>query len=106
MSEIVLAIIGGGVGAAIVSGIFSIVLWRMQRNAQKNDELSEIKTAMCALFYRNIKQDCKKYIESGTITAEELEDLIKEHKIYHETLDGNGFLDSLMQQCKHLPVHQ
>lgn len=106
MSEIVLAIIGGGVGAAIVSGIFSIVLWKIQRNAQKNDDLSEIKVAMKALFYRNIKMDAKKYIESGSITSEELEDLIEEHRIYHETLDGNGFLDSLMQTVKRLPVRQ
>ena len=106
MREYIIAIIGGGTAAALVSGIMSIIMFKMQRKAEKNDELAEIKTAMRVLFYRNIKMDAKKYIEAGAITAEELEDLIEEHRIYHETLSGNGFLDSLMHQCKSLPVRQ
>ena len=38
------------------------------------------------------------------MTTEELEDLIAMHRVYHETLRGNGFLDALMEKVKALPV--
>ena len=34
--------------------------------------------------------------------VEELEDLIDMHKVYHGPLHGNGFLDDLMEQVRHL----
>ena len=34
--------------------------------------------------------------------VEELEDLIDMHKVYHGPLRGNGFLDDLMEQVRHL----
>jgi hypothetical protein len=27
------------------------------------------------------------------------------HNVYHDNLNGNGFLDSIMAQVKNLPIH-
>jgi hypothetical protein len=28
------------------------------------------------------------------------------HQVYHDDLNGNGFLDNLMRQVKNLPIHE
>ena len=35
---------------------------------------------------------------------EYLEDLLDMHKLYHDELGGNGFLDSVIDQVRHLPI--
>ena len=84
-------------GAALVAGIFGVY----QRNRDRKDDTRE---ALRMMFYKSIKQSAKEYIERGSITSEELEDLIEEHRIYHDTLKGNGFLDQRMKQVRALPV--
>lgn len=121
--EILLAIIGGGVGTAIVGGLFSLIQWRLNRSAQKEDrdvnnqqaecakrgteitELHRMVGVLCladrALLYDRIKHLAKVYIKRGSITVEELEDLKAMHAVYHDKdkLNGNGFLDDLMSVC-------
>lgn len=55
------------------------------------------------LLYDKIKYLGKKYITDGSITSEDLEDLIAMHNIYHE-MGGNGFLDKVMAAVKALPL--
>lgn len=124
--EVWLAIVGGGVGAAVMSGIFGIIKWLLDRKAQKEDrkedkaeqkqqdfgkEIDEIKEQLGNLIianrtsmYDRIKHLGNVYLERGSITSEELEDLISMHEVYHTVLKGNGFLDSLMAKVKELPV--
>lgn len=124
--EVWLAIVGGGVGAAVVGGIFGIIRWLLDRKAQKEDrkenkadqkqqdlskEIDEIKEQLGNLIianrtsmYDRIKHLGNVYLERGSITSEELEDLISMHEVYHTVLKGNGFLDSLMEKVKALPV--
>ena len=118
--DILLAIIGGSCGAAIVAGLFGLVTWRLNRKAQKEDraaameqtaaekenvDMKEVLRKMDVLFladrtilYDRIKHLGKSYIERGWVTVEELEDLNLMHGVYHDKdkLDGNGFLDNLM----------
>lgn len=107
--EIAIAIISGGAAAAIVSGVIQIILWKMNRKATKEDSETKgekaTKNALRVLLYDRIKYLAKSYITKGSISVEDLEDLMNMHKIYHDDLDGNGFLDSLMGQVKSLPVH-
>lgn len=56
------------------------------------------------LLYDRIKHLGKSYIERGSISTDELEDLVEMHAIYHEDLDGNGFLDAIMASVKALPI--
>lgn len=103
--ELWTAVLTGGVAAALVSGLFSIVLWKMNRKAAKEDKTDDTKVALRILLYDRIKHLGKAYIEQGHITSEDLEDIITMHRVYHDNLNGNGFLDSIMAQVKNLPIH-
>ena len=56
------------------------------------------------LLYDRIKTKGKRFISDGEITAEDLEDLIEMHRVYHDELGGNGYLDTLMEQVRHLTI--
>jgi hypothetical protein len=103
--ELWTAVLTGGVAAALVSGIFSIVLWKMNRKATKEDKADDTKVALRILLYDRIKHLGRDYINRGEISSEDLEDIISMHKVYHDNLNGNGFLDSIMAQVKNLPIH-
>ena len=124
--EILQMILGGAVGSSIVVGLFGLITWKLNRKAAKEDkaedreeekkkqadsEMEEIKAKLENLtiaqrtqMYNLIKKDGKSYLARGSITSEELEDLIDSHRVYHDVLKGNGFLDSLMDKVKRLPV--
>lgn len=124
--QLLMTVIGGAVGAAIVSGIFGIIMWKLNRKAQVedrhedkeqesadalkaevetiNEQLSGLTVAMRTQMYDRIKHLGNSYLKKGFITSEELADLIEMHRVYHNTLKGNGFLDTLMEKVKALPV--
>lgn len=124
--QVLMTVIGGAVGAAIVSGIFGIIMWKLNRKAQVEDRhedkeqasVEELKAeiekineqlaghtiAMQTNMYDRIKHLGNSYLNRGSITSEELSDLIEMHGVYHNTLNGNGFLDTLMEKVKALPV--
>jgi hypothetical protein len=102
--------LGGGFSAALVSGLIQLLLWRLNRKAAKedknNDSDKHVKNALRILLYDRIKYLGRCYIEQGFVTADDLEDIVAMHKCYHDDLDGNGFLDTLMAQVKALPIHK
>lgn len=55
------------------------------------------------LLYNDVKRTGRKYIERGSVSFEELEDLKRTHRIYHDDLNGNGFLDTIMNDVEGLP---
>lgn len=107
-------------GAGIVAGLFGIWQWRLNRKAQKEDKAVAMSAANCAargeeiktlqnnvnalivadrtILYDRIKHLAKAYIKRGWISVEEYEDLKRMHKVYHDDLGGNGFLDSIMAE--------
>lgn len=119
-------ILGGAVGSSLVVGIFGLLTWWLNRKAakadkreaaeekkeeQKDSEMDNIKQtldnltiAMRMLMYDRIKHLGNAYLNRGSITSEELSDLIAMHGVYHDVLDGNGFLNALMEKVKALPV--
>ena len=119
--QTLLAILGGGAGTALVGGIFTIVQWRLNRKAAREDrvaqlgaeESQELKRLVGVLLeadrtilYDRIKHLGKSYIARGYITVEELEDIDLMHGVYHDKdkLGGNGFLDALMKTVHALDV--
>lgn len=94
---IILAVIGSSAFSAFVSGIFMLV-----NNRKKNQ--NGVAVGVRQLLYDRIKEKGKTYISKGEITNEELEDLIAMHKIYHNDLNGNGYLDQLMAEVKKLKL--
>lgn len=118
--EILMAIAAGGAGAAIVKGLFDLAHWFLNRKAQKEDSAKEVERINFAeidrklnvlfiadrtILYDRIKHLGKSYIARGYVTVEELEDLTRMHGVYHDKdkLNGNGFLDKLMETVNALP---
>ena len=122
--EILLDLLKSAFGAGIVAGLFGLWQWRLNRKAQKEDKAADAKIVNCAargaeikqlqdtvdalvvanrmMLYDRVKHLAKTYIKRGYITVEEYEDLKRMHKVYHDNLDGNGFLDSLMEEVDKL----
>lgn len=118
MSDIIPAILGGSAGAALIAGCFALVQWLLDRKAQKEDRAEDKQLADCAargreieqlsgrfdallsatkyLMYDRIRHLCETYIARGQITVTELKVLTDMHACYHDELNGNGFLDELM----------
>lgn len=118
--------LGGAGGAAVVTGIVSLIQWLLSRRAQKADRITakteaederdekamkEINRKLDVLFladrtvlYDRIKFLAKSYIDRDWVTVEELEDLNRMHDVYHDPdkLDGNGFLKDLMKTVNSL----
>lgn len=114
----------GAAAGAFVTGTFTVVIWLLNRNAAKkdrehaeereddkknDDRLDRVEEAIEALitaerqsYYCRIKSLGKEYISRGEITTEDFEDFLAMHKIYHDTLGGNGFLDDLVRDVRHI----
>ena len=95
--EIIIAILGSGALSALISGLFGIF---HDRRAKKDG----VRAGVRQLLYDKIKCLGRKYITDDEITSEDLEDLIDMHKIYHDELNGNGYLDHVMEEVKKLKI--
>lgn len=122
--ELLRSFLTGAAGAALVGGIFGIIMWCLNRKAAKEDaEQTNIATVCAArgetidglkkmvtslivadrtILYDRIKHLAKSYIKRSWISVEEYEDLKRMHKVYHDDLEGNGFLDALMAEVAKL----
>lgn len=122
--EFILELLKSAFGAALLAGFFGIWQWRLNRKAQKEDKAADNRAVNCAargkeienlqktvnalivadraILYDRIKHLAKTYIKRGYITVEEYEDLKRMHKVYHDDLSGNGFLDSIMEEVDKL----
>lgn len=118
--EWVIDLLKSAFGSGIVVGFFGLVQWRLNRKAQKEDKAADKKLVSCAargeeintlqltvnalivadrtILYDRIKHLAKAYIKRQWISVEEYEDLKRMHKVYHDDLKGNGFLDSIMAE--------
>lgn len=114
----------GGVGAGIVAGIFKLAEWGLNRRATVEDTERERRFADCdargreiesiqktldslvvadrVVLYDRIKHLAKSHIVRGWISVEDYEDLTTMHQVYHDKLDGNGFLNTLMETVSQL----
>lgn len=101
---LVTAICSGGVVSAVVSGIFSVIMWKLQQKSKREGQEDSIAKGIRMLLYDRIKHLGNSYIHRGYVTSDEWEDLTAMHQIYHNNLNGNGFLDDLMNRVKALPI--
>lgn len=122
--DALIELLSGAFGAAIVAGLFGIIQWRQNRKAQKEDKAADKQIADCAargaeikaleqkvnalmtadrtILYDRIKHLAKSYIKRQWISVEEYEDLKRMHEVYHDDLEGNGFLDNIMVEVNKL----
>ena len=98
MNEILGALLGSFAGlAALLTAIWNIILTKKTKNDAETAALRE-------LMYDSIESKCKTALLRGYVTADELESICRKHKIYHDGLKGNGYLDTLMAKVKSLPI--
>lgn len=91
--------------AVIASGFLNTLLNALlSSRREKRDDMNSIKVALSVLMKEALKVLCEKYIARGYITSDELEELISMHKVYHDNLKGNGYLDALMHEISLLDV--
>ncbi len=107
-TEIIIAILTGGVGAAIVKGIIEAVSRkklnlreRLEKIEAQNKAQSE---AIKYILYDRIRYLGQYFISEGKINLDDRRILNDMHRSYHEGLNGNGDLDVLMRQVNELPL--
>lgn len=94
---IVIAIIGSGALSSLITGLFAM---RMKRQAKDNG----VSDGVTYLLYDTIKTRGREYIADGRIHAEDLQDLTRAWTVYHDELEGNGYLDKIMHDVNNLPL--
>lgn len=113
--EILLAIIGGGVGAGVIKIIDNALARWSERRAKKQDRAEEQKEkrderidalceAMRYVLYDRIRYLGQEYIKNGEIDFDDRRILNDMHRSYHNGLGGNGDLDNLMREVNKLPL--
>lgn len=108
MTEFIIALASGGVGAAIAAGIMSIVQHKIKRADAKTDA-QEHKcwaqtTALRYMMLFIIRQQGTEFIRHNSITWEDRKMMHKWHDLYHNELGGNGDADLLMAAIDKLPL--
>jgi len=85
------------------SGFWTFILYLIQRKDQTKDATTKL---ILGLGYRQIVQLCIEYINRGSITKDEYEDLIKYLYKPYIDLGGNGTAEKLVDDVKKLPIKE
>lgn len=120
------AILSGGLAVAIVQGLYTIIMWWLNRQADKKDhESDDAKQSFEDIDKRLDSQDAKldgctyglrillhdrikflgqKYLQDGEIDFDDRQIFLDMHNAYHNGLDGNGNLDELVKAVRAIPL--
>lgn len=126
MKEAIIAAISGGSVVAVIEGVRECLSWRRNRKAVKEDraaaqaenvkantdrkvknledKVDALVEANRYILYDRIRYLGQCYIDEGEIDFDDRRILNKMHESYHNGLDGNGDLDTLMEEVNHLPL--
>lgn len=104
MSELILSIIGGSCGAAIVSGVFALLQYRVARRDKLAEKADAQNKALRYLMLYIIQERAKQHIKDACISLDDRRSLHHWHDLYHNGLGGNGDADALMTQVDKLPL--
>lgn len=108
MIDIIVSMLTGGVGAAIIGGIMGFVSYKIKRYDERRDiangRISAKTTAIRYIMLYIIREECEKHIARGRISYEDRRMLHKWHDLYHKNLGGNGDADLLLKQVDALPL--
>ena len=90
-------LLGGAMGAALVTGLFALI------NTRKSRKDAKAKALRYIMLYI-IQERAKQHIKDQCITLEERRSLHHWHDLYHNGLGGNGDADALMAQVDRLHI--
>jgi len=90
------------------SGLWTFILYLVQRSDKKKDKEDELlknqSQMLLGLGHDRITYLGAKYIENGSITDDEFENLNKYLYEPYKKLGGNGTAEKIMNDVKNLPI--
>ena len=106
--QIILSIIGGAAGAALINQVGETIRDRRRRKDSREDhdsaDMRAVKTALKWVLYDRIRFLGQTFLREGEIDFDDRRLLNEMHKSYHSGLGGNGDLDVLMAAVNELPL--
>lgn len=102
--EVILSIIGGSCGAALVTGAVTLVQFLINRRDKHSGKADVQNKALRYIMLYIIQERAKQYIKERMISLDDRRSLHHWHDLYHNGLGGNGDADALMEQVDHLPL--
>lgn len=66
---------------------------------------SALQSGLREILYDRIKFLCRKYVSEGKLREEDYKSLRRMWNVYHEELEGNGFLDGEMKEVDKLEIY-
>ncbi len=102
--ELLLSILGGSFGAALVTGSLTLVQFFVNRRDGKSGREDLQAKALRYLMLYIIQERAKQHILEARISLEDRRMLHHWHNLYHNGLGGNGDADALMRQIDDLPL--
>ena len=97
MTQIIIAVIGSGLLSTVINRLFNYLDKRAEAK-------SGVTHGIRLVLKDRLRFLCARYMEQGWIYEDELHDLVAMHDCYHDALNGNGYLDELMNRVKNLPI--
>lgn len=85
------------------SGFWTFILYLIQRRDKTKDSTAKL---ILGLGYRQITQLCMEYLNRGSITKDEYEDLVKYLYTPYIDLGGDGTAEKLVDEVKKLPIKE
>lgn len=102
--QIIVDLLGGAMGAAIVAGLFSLIHSKRTKKEAQDDKKDVQNKALRYIMLYIIQERAKSHIKDGSISLEERRSLHHWHSLYHDGLGGNGDAKALMAQVDKLPL--
>jgi len=102
--EVWITILCSGMGAAVATGIFTLVQYELKRRDEKSDKKDAEHKALRYLMLYIIQERCKEYISAGEISLDELSSLRKWYELYHSDLGGNGDAETIFKKVEALQI--
>ena len=83
-------------------GFWAFLTSRMQAHDDQREDRETMKAALLGLLHDSLVAECEKYIDRGSITVKEFEELTRYKWKPYKKLGGNGTAEALMESVKDL----
>ena len=102
--DVIVSVIGGSCGAAVVTGAVALIQFFVTRRDKNGGQTQVQNKALRYLMLYIIQERAKQHIREGCISLDDRRSLHHWHDLYHNGLSGNGDADALMHQVDGLPL--
>jgi len=83
-------------------GFWAFLTSRMQARDSRKEDTDVMKAALLGLLHDSLVAECAKYIDRGSISVKEFEELTRYKWKPYKKLGGNGTAEALMDSVKDL----